>query len=332
MKTNAASILQSAQKYAQPLLKKYQNRLDNLDLRYVQTFFDELYSDTNKALSVFSENFSQDQFLSFSKTLITDKSIVWAKQQNRNSQARFEKEASKDSRYLLLLDLINEAEQKTSLSAVFHSFFPIIGFPNHSDKSFARKMFSFHLEPANVLLEINNSTGEAKKTALLLAIPSVIDLYYMPYLAMLFHLNRLREGKLPGKPPRLGSIVPTLHKMLEDYPGLVNPLVPLIRNAAAHPRENTHYKTKRNILFLRNENKPWQEFSPDELEKILIDDIYQISGPTIRSVINLYLVRKSEKFFHSILDALPAFLKNDHNELARAEKEFNARKKEIFDL
>ena len=119
---------------------------------------------------------------------------------------------------------------------------------------------------------------------------------------------------------KFGQLVIQLSQRLRAYPGLVDSEAGWRRNAAAH--RHWEYEAKDDLLIMWDDSTPRSSIKVVELLKRL-NDMYQMSGPTIERVAHLYLFR--DVYYRTgLLDAfcesIPEFLSLDEQRIESAGK------------
>jgi hypothetical protein len=230
-------------------------------------------------------------------------------------------EAMRNPRASLLLKLISEADQTVPLVSML--------FLREVTQSLER--LRSQLEPADLLVALETTTGETRARALVRAYREVAEWLYEPYLRLLWPLTNfaLRDNK--PEPKTFGPFVSQLSRRLHDYPGLVDPSAGWRRNAAAHG--HWQYEPDGDLLIMWDDNTPQSSIAVTELIGQL-NEIYQISGPTIERVAQLYLLRDvydRTGLLDALCDNVPAFLSLDQERMKEAEKDISVKTEAAFE-
>lgn len=133
------------------------------------------------------------------------------------------------------------------------------------------------------------------------------------------------------EPKTFGQVVGQLSARLQGYPGLVDADAGWRRNGATHG--HWKYQPDDDSLLMWDDKVSPSAITVNEL----IDKLnakYQIAGPTLERVAQLYLFRNvlcQTGLLDAFVDSFPRFLSLDETEIAKAEKEIFAKVENAFD-
>lgn len=221
------------------------------------------------------------------------------------------KEASANPSYSLLLKLISKADEQVpliSLGALFTAADPA-------------NNLRPQCVPLDLIEQAEESKGEARAKAVVRAYLEVSELLYKPYLRRLWLLSCVIRNDWKKAPDKLGNLVVQLEQRLADHPGLVETDVGWKRNAAGHG--HWEYDETDDSLILWDQKRPRTKVPVVELLAQLYR-IYQISGPTLTFVAQLYLFRNfmwNTGLIDAFIVRIPQFLSSDEARRAAAEQE-----------
>jgi hypothetical protein len=221
------------------------------------------------------------------------------------------KEASANPSYSLLLKLISKADEQVpliSLGALFTAADP-------------EKNLRPQCVPLDLLEQADKSKGEARAKAVVRAYLEVSEWLYKPYLRRLWLLSCVIRNDWKKAPENLGNLIVQLNQRLPDHPGLVEINVGWRRNAAGHG--HWEYDETDDSLILWDQKRPRTKVPVDELLAQLYR-IYQISGPTLAFVAQLYLIRNfmwNTGLIDAFIVRIPHLLSSDEGRRSAAEQE-----------
>jgi hypothetical protein len=188
-------------------------------------------------------------------------------------------EAAVDTRYSLLLRLIDEAESNVP----FVSLTVLSGAAEPIDN------LSAQWKPIHQLQEAKRLKGEARAQAVLTALEHTAEAVYWPYLRAIWNLSFYKESKCPPRAQRdPGALVVEVSKRLANYPGLVEGRAGWMRNSATHL--HYEYLVSEDALEMWDIKHTRRKISVDELLEI-VKSMYQISAQTFPQVAQLYVLR-----------------------------------------
>lgn len=219
-------------------------------------------------------------------------------------------EAMRNPRASLLLKLISEADQNV----------PLVSMIFLRDAMQSLERLRAQLEPADLLASLDSTRGGVRARAFVRAYRETSEWLYEPYLRVLWRLANFAFKEAKVAPKNLGPLVEQLSERLNDYPGLVDAEAGWRRNAASHAHWEHDEKT--DVLTMWDEKKPPSSVQVDELVTRL-NDMHQMSGPTIERVAQLYLIRDvfcKTGLFDALCDSIPAFVSLEQERIDAAGK------------
>jgi hypothetical protein len=229
-------------------------------------------------------------------------------------------EAMRNPRASLLLRLISEADQNVPLVSIM--------FLRDATQSLER--LRSQLEPADLLVSLDSKSGEDRARALVRAYRETAEWLYEPYLRVLWRLANFALNEAKIEPTKFGQLVIQLSQRLQAYPGLVDSEAGWRRNAAAHG--HWEYDSKSDLLIMWDDKMPRSSMPVTELISRL-SDMYQMSGPTIERVAQLYLFRDvfcKTGLLDALCDSIPAFFSLDQERMDAADKYISAKAEAVF--
>lgn len=221
-------------------------------------------------------------------------------------------QAKKDSRYSLLIKLMNKADEKIPNSSIL----AIMGYLKPHETLAVNATLAESLEAAE------KAHGEHRAKLIRHALLEVSEYAYYPYLLAIFRLSYLAEGEMPPlEILPFGELVKQAANRLKDYPGLVEERAGWLRNCAAHHLPN--YLPDEDAVIVGAKGVPPVKMKVDELVEIT-KSIHLISTHTILQVSNLYMLRNfiQGDFLKLIWQNLRDSLSNDPEKIALVEKNF----------
>ena len=228
-------------------------------------------------------------------------------------------EASKDTRYSLLLKLMSEADKRVPLISIIVSM-------RHGDPI---ESLGPQCAPYDLLEQAERERGELRATFVLRALGETCEALYRPYLITIWALSFFKDAEVPpAQVPSTGNLVKDTYKRLSGYPGLVEPDAGWMRNSAIHnPRK---YILEKDALEMWDKSVEPRTVPVDEL-LAMVKRMYQISGVTIQRVGQLYTFRN---LFGGMLDgfveSFPLLLSSNEKEIQQVEDRFTAKAEEMF--
>jgi hypothetical protein len=230
------------------------------------------------------------------------------------------REAMRDARASLLLKLISEADQTV----------PLMPMLVLQEAAHPIERLRPQLEPVDLLMSLESTSGEARARALIRAYRETAEWLYEPYLRILWPLANFALNDFRPEPKPFGQVVTQLSDRLQNYPGLVDADAGWRRNSAAH--RHWKYQPADDLLVMWDDNVAPSTITVNELVAKL-NDMYQISGPTLERIAQLYLFRNvlcKTGLIDAFFDNFPRFLSLDEAEIAKAEKEILAKAEKAF--
>lgn len=229
-------------------------------------------------------------------------------------------EAMRNPRASLLLKLISEADETVPLVSII--------FLRDATQSLER--LRAQLEPADLLVSVDSTSGEDRARALVRAYRETAEWLYEPYLRVLWRLANFAFNEAKVEPTKFGQLVIQLSQRLQAYPGLVDSEAGWRRNAAAHG--HWEYDSNGDLLIMWDDKTPRSSIPVTQLTSRL-GDMYQMSGPTIERVAQLYLFRDvfcKTGLLDALCDSIPAFLSLDQERVDAADTCISERAEAAF--
>lgn len=294
--------------------------LERLDFRRPATFTAEIESEFEKNAKEYFEKRSEETISSFIEIIRNPDFKNNIKEIYESACKSTKREAEKDNRYSLLLSLIHEADAKIPLSSLIAvgKFNPAIHF---------RRL----CEPLDLLMQAEKETGEVRARAVIRAQRETFEMLYVPYLHFLSTLSYLIKNGWPKPPPKFGLVEHVLNRLpLDIYSNLIEPKAGWLRNAASHAKWVYKHPGDRVILW-DNQNKPYI-FTVDDLKNI-VQNTFNIAGPTFMNVIHLYLIRDvlfKTGLLEVISNSLDDLFSNDPDKIMSTEILVNRKCESVF--
>ncbi|HVS80752.1 MAG TPA: hypothetical protein VHE60_03375 [Pyrinomonadaceae bacterium] len=229
-------------------------------------------------------------------------------------------EAMRNPRASLLLKLISEADRTV----------PLVSICVLRDATQSLERLRPQLEPVDLLISLESTRGEARARALIRAYRETAEWLYEPYLRILWPLANFALKDYRPEPKYFGQLVIQLSDRLQNYPGLVDAEAAWRRNGAAH--NHWKYEPNGDLLTMWDDNVSPKTIAVDKLIERL-NDMYQLSGPTLERVAQLYLFRNvlyQTGLLDALFDSFPRLLSLNEAEMAAAEKETLAKAENAF--
>jgi hypothetical protein len=229
-------------------------------------------------------------------------------------------EAMRNPRASLLLKLISKADQNV----------PLVSMMFLRDAMQSLERLRAQLEPADLLVSLESTKGEDRARALVRAYRETTEWLYDPYLRVLWGLANFAFNEAKVEPAKFGQLVVQLSQRLQAYPGLVDSEAGWRRNAAAH--RHWEYDSKGDLLIMWDNKVPRSSIPVTDLISRL-GDMYQMSGPTIERVAQLYLLRDvfcKTGLLDALCDSIPAFFSLEQERIDAAGKYISERAEAAF--
>lgn len=222
----------------------------------------------------------------------------------------------KDSRYSLLMKLVNKADKKVD----FISISCLMPFMN------LEQNFVLSSKPMTLLEKVNDSKGEKRKYFLVELLREIPEPLYRNYLECIWKLSYLAESKMfPEKTPEdLGELVKQSANRLKNFPNLVDVNMKVLRNSFVH--KNFEYNLKDDSFIVWDKNSPKTKMTADEIVKIS-NDATLMCVETFPLVAQLYLLRNfflNSGFLDLQLEKMPILFSENQSEVSKAEIELSA--------
>lgn len=299
-----------------PALKKFFSKFENFDFSQPKTFMRSVEKDFHSAMPNPSA-FNEFLFLRFIRRFLVNNELI--KQEIAKIPGRMadlaKKEAKKDSRYSLLLELIYEAESNFPFS-------PYIMTARHGD---IQRTFEASCSPVPYLENAKKLKGELRASNIYEGMRRVCEFVYKPYIQTLWQLSYLRDGEEPpfkdlSKEIHLGDMINVaLQKFPKKYHSLIDPDAAIMRNSASH--HDLEYDIEQDSIVIRDKNKTPISIKVDTLIQ-RVDSMYLISSETVARVGQIYLFRLYDRLdiAGEFYNFLPEFLSMDKDRAKLAEQ------------
>ncbi len=238
------------------------------------------------------------------------------KAEYEKSVKHIKKYLEKDSRYSLLINLINKADKDVE----FVSLPLLMPFLD------TEKNFILFCKPLKLLEEINNSIGEKRKNSVVELFREIPEPHYYKYLEAIWRLSFLSERKIfPKDTPRdFGELVFQSANRLKDFSGLVIDDMKLLRNSFAH--SNFKYNFDGDSYEIWDRNTQPIKMSADKIVKIA-NDATLMCVETFPLIAQLYFLSNfylNSGLLDIYLQNIPALASGNALEISKAENEILA--------
>jgi hypothetical protein len=301
--------------------KRFARKIENFDFRRTATLKAEIERDFTSLASQFE--LQDTDILRDMMELLGTPAFKDLLTQFVHTAAQMAKaEARADSRYSLLLRLVDEAHGKIP-------FMPWFVLKDHADPGF---MFELQFSPADLIAEAEGESGEIRATAVLRALKDVAEPLYKLYINRIWLLSYIKEGEWPSaeKVPSFGNLVSETASRLDNFPSLVEVDAAWMRNSVSHNRRV--YLPSEDAVEMWDEHKPRRKIPVSELlDKVKA--MYQISAFTFPRIAQIYLFR-TLLLRSGILDLVMEQMANlsllDEATIEKAEKAIEAKAKTLF--
>ena len=301
-------------------LKMLARKIERFDPRAPTTFIADIKAEFAKCTPQLKSN----DRLVFQRlsTLVSDVLLKAEAQRTLKDLVKMTKsEAAKDSRYSLLLKLMNEADKKVQLVS-------IVVFMRHGD---LEKSLGPQCAPLDLIEQAERERGESRATVVLRALSETYEPLYRQYLITIWGLSYFKEGEIPpAVVPSTGKLIQDTNKRLSDYPGLVEPDAGWMRNSAVHnPRQ---YVLNQDAVMMWDKPVDPRAVPVSDL-LAMVKSMYLISGVTIQRVGQLYMFRKffgDMGLLDGLVGALPLLFSGSADEIQQLEERFTAKAEEAL--
>jgi len=296
-------------------LKKVFKQFEHFDGQTPETLLAKI-----KSKSLKSKKTSAEEQKSFqAKLLNAIRSPEYAsliKAEYEKSVKHIKKYLEKDSRYSLLINLINKADKNVEFVSL-PLLMPFLDM---------EKNFILFCKPIKLLEEINNSNGEKRKNFVVELFREIPEPLYYKYLETILRLSFLSEKKifLKDTPRDFGDLVFQSANRLKDFSGLVIGEMKLLRNSFAH--NNFKYDFDGDSFDIWDRNTELIKMSADEIVKIA-NDATLMCVVTFPLIAQLYFLRNfylDSGLLDIYLQNIPALTSGNALETSKAENEFLA--------
>lgn len=233
-----------------------------------------------------------------------------------NENSKFIKNLlEKDSRYTLLMNLINKADKNVE-------FVSLLILAPFSD---LKRNFVVFCKPIKLLEEINNSAKEKRKNFLVELFREISEPLYYKYLEAVWRLSFLAENEIFPKetPKNFGNLVFQADHRLKKFPRLVEGKMKLLRNSFTH--NNFEYNLENDSFMVWDDKISKSKMTADEIAKIA-NDVTNMCVETFPLVVYLYITRNfyvNSGFLDLQLKKMPALISENPTEVLKAENELS---------